>query len=57
MDHPDGVAKSKSVFNARVFGRLVSGPIMGMWSSLRFLCAFLLVGGFHRPPLHLEEDS
>jgi len=59
MDHPDGVANlnGKPVFDARAFDRLVSGPIMGLWSSLRLLGALLHVGGSHRPPLHQEQDS
>jgi len=57
MDHPDGVAKGKPIFDPRVFDYLVGGSIMGMWPGMFFLLAFLHVGGFHRPPLHLEEDS
>ena len=57
MDHPDGLAKRKPVFDARAFDRLVSGPVMDMWSGLCFFGAFLHAGRFCRPPLCLEEDS
>ena len=57
MDDPDGVAKGKPIFDPRVFDYLVGGSILGMWPGMFFLLAFLHVGGFHRPPLHLEEDS
>ena len=57
MDYPDGVAKGKPTFYARVFDRLVGGSIMGMWCSIFFLGAVLHVGDFCWPPLHPEADS
>ena len=57
MDHPDGMAKGKPDFDPRVFDRLVCGSVMGMWPSMLLLGAFLHVGSFRWPPLHLEEDS
>ena len=57
MDHPNGLAKRKPVFDARAFDRLVSGSIMDMWSGLHFFGAFLHAGCFRWPPLRLEEDS
>jgi len=57
MDHPDGVAKGKPDFDPHVLDRLVCGSVMGMWPFMLLLGAFLHVGSFRWPPLHLEEDS